>query len=469
MRALAQHARAAESRHESIAGRRVPPAEGPSAARRGAYPRELVAPPLPSSNRGHTAREAARSHACGAGALGDHGQPFTEARADDTGEPSATARDLLSGEARRRVNRRLRFELRERLRTLQASTRARDCGHRPIGGAVNIVRTEDGRCKYSGLLCCDSVWGCFVCAGRILAAYASDLNVVVEHHGFARTLLGSFTTRHYRDDDLQWLRREQSRCFTELLAGKGWRLVRERFGIVGVVRAIDVTFGVASGFHAHLHPLLFLARSHEGKVGRRELAAINAELFKRWCSIVRRRMGEKYVPNEDHGVLLKPCYRADYLVKMGVSLEVTGSFSKTAKNGNCSMLEIAVRAADGDERFREVFRTYARGMKGAKFLTWSKGAKKVLKEARRDADEPVHDETLVASIPNKVWRLIRGIPASKVELLEAGEDRGNEGVAQRIELWIGVEHAVRAGPALRHLAKADRVLALDFGTVRASS
>ncbi|HMJ53997.1 MAG TPA: hypothetical protein VK540_18070 [Polyangiaceae bacterium] len=333
-----------------------------------------------------------------------------------------------------------------------------------------IVRSEGKRCKYSGLLGCDSVWGCFVCAGRILAGYARDLNVLVEHHGFARTLLGSFTTRHYRDDDLGWLRKRQSQCFTDLLGGKGWGLVRKRFGIVGVVRAIDVTFGKASGFHAHLHPLFLLTHSHDGKAGRRELADINAQLFERWRSIVRRRMGEKYVPNADHGVLLKPCYRADYLVKMGVSLEVTGAFSKTAKNGNCSMLEVAIRAVDGDERFREVFRSYARGMKGAKFLTWSKGAKQVLEEVKHDGDEEaLSEETLVATIPDETWRLVRGIPGARVELLEAGEDRGTEGVIKRIELWLGVEHAVRAGPALRPLRKIDRVLTLDFAAVGASA
>jgi hypothetical protein len=356
------------------------------------------------------------------------------------------------------------------LRPLQASTRARDCGHRPIGGSVSIVRAEGKRCKYSGLLRCDSVWGCFVCAGPILARYAADLNAVVEHHGFARTLIGSFTTRHDRDDDLRWLRREQSKCFTELLAGRGWGLVTERFGIVGVLRAIDVTFGEASGFHSHLHPLFFLKRSHEAEGGRRELAAINAKLFARWCGIVRRRMGEKYVPNEEHGVLLKPCYRADYLVKMGVSLEIAGAFSKRAKNGNYSMLELAARAAEGDEHLRAVFREYTHGMKGAKFLTWSKGAKALLERAKPKAEEQEPPEaTVIATFPNEVWRLVRGIRNAKIDLLELAEDRGHEGVAERLTEWLGHDQTARAGPALRPLATTRHVLELDFTGAGSSS
>jgi hypothetical protein len=364
-------------------------------------------------------------------------------------------------EQRIRSNRRVRFGLRDGLRTLQASTRARDCGHRPIGGAVDIVRGDGKRCGYSGLLGCDSVWGCFVCAGKILAQYAGDLNAVVEHHGFNRTLLGSFTTRHFADDDLKWLRREQSKCFTELLAGKGWGLIKERFGVVGVVRAIDVTYGEASGFHSHLHPLFFLSKPHEGRTARKELADINARLFQRWCSIVRRRMGDRYVPNQDHGVLLKPCYRADYLVKMGVSLEITGTFSKRAKNGNVSILEVAIRACDGDTRAGDVFRRYARDMKGAKFLTWSKGAKELLEQAR--PPEPEEEETekdVVASIPNDSWRLLRGIRDVKVELLEVAEEKGEDGVLERVTFYVGAGHITRAGP--RAVVKVDRVLALNY-------
>lgn len=441
----------------------------------------VAIPPLPSPLlRRDPAHEASPGRTCREADSEDHGQRRTSGWAALAAQVlPARARDLLCDQ-RVRANRAKRFALRDALRDVQAGKRARDCGHRVVGMGVEVVSDDGGRCSYRQVLQCDNVWGCFVCQGRILARYAADLTAAVEQHGISRTLLGSFTTRHFWPDDLKWLRQKQALCFRKLLGSKTWRLFRERFGIVGIVRSSEVTFGWINGFHAHLHPLFFMNENRYEQGARREIDALNEALFRVWCGIVRRVMGEKYVPDEKHGIVLTPCYRADYVVKMGVSLEVTGSFSKKGKNGNISMLEVATRAAAGDKRYCEVFRRYTHGMKGAKLLTWDKGAKEILDRARqpqRDQPDGAKDESgrrLVARLPLGLWRELRVIPGAKVTILERGEDGGIEAIRAYVGQALGPEHAHRVSAEraslrplhktlARHVEAAERrILELDY-------
>jgi hypothetical protein len=70
------------------------------------------------------------------------------------------------------------------------------------------------------------------------------------------------------------------------------------------------------------------------------------------------------------------------------------------------------------------------------------------------------EETVVATFPNELWGLVRGIPRTKVELLELAEDRGHQGVAERIAEWLEDEQAARARSGIR-TTKADRLLVLN--------
>ena len=361
-------------------------------------------------------------------------------------------RDRHVDEARFRSQRKIAYAFRDELRDLQAAARSRDCGWRKVRDTVDLSKGADGRCGWHGLLTCGSPWVCFVCMRPKCASDAADLNAMVTHHGFDRTLLGSFTVRHEREDTcggeepgerLKSFRRKLTECFTKLLQGKGWVKLQKRLGVVALVRAIDITYGESNGFHAHLHPLFLLKSKHSSRRGRDVVKRLSAALFVRWCGIVRRHMGERFVPSEEHGIVLKPCYKADYLVKMGLGLELTAGYAKRGKNGNMSMFQVAERIVAGEEHLRGVWRDYSAGMFRAKQLTWSKEATAILEAALAKTPEKEASElgepTVLVSFDNEEWRVarrkLRGVNAAL--LMQAGEDGGKAAVRLSLTNLLG--------------------------------
>lgn len=143
-----------------------------------------------------------------------------------------------------------------------------DC--RPDGVVVGRV---DGAASFSGATVCGSR-SCPVCGPRIASAHRSDIASVV---GGARAAgwdvrFLTLTLRHSHRDALADVLDALLACWRGLTKGRWWQDVKDRFGIVGMVRVIECKHGDRFGWHPHVHVLLFLrpvARTATGERSER--------------------------------------------------------------------------------------------------------------------------------------------------------------------------------------------------------
>lgn len=268
--------------------------------------------------------------------------------------------------------------------------RIRACGFAMLaaGGTVGVAVAPDGRASYQGLATCGSVWECPCCAMKIKARRAEEVRQVVERHGADRCALLTLTVRHGFGDDLKRLRVSLADAWRGFTRGKSWKRFVEAAGVVGTIRALEVTHG-ANGWHPHLHILLLIddpdAIDADGQL--RWDAPDLSWLSKRWRTMVARYCGAKHEPDDQHGVTIAPCRASDYISKLGLELSDPGA--KVARGKGRTPLEIAQDIADAThavkrgqlsrriERDRDValWRLYCEAMRGARQLTWKRGLK----------------------------------------------------------------------------------------------
>lgn len=241
------------------------------------------------------------------------------------------------------------------------------------------VEAGTGRTFFSGCIRCNSVWECPVCAPRIMAGRAEELQTLNDAHraaGGALYLL-TLTLPHDEGDALKPLRKQVSRAWSNVTRGAPWKRWRERLGIVGTVRALEVTHG-RNGWHPHLHVALYCAEVLADSVSR-ELTEFFARQWRRYVT-ERTPEGKVYrAPSAEHGVTLQPLASAQYLTKMGLAGELTLSNTKEGREGHRTPWQILrdlTRAAftkgeTGEDR--QLWCEFARSIKGARQLTYSKG------------------------------------------------------------------------------------------------
>lgn len=250
----------------------------------------------------------------------------------------------------------------------------------------------------------------------------------------------TLTLSHGWGDSLEELRRGLTTAWGRTIAGEPWQRIAQRWGIVGYVRALELTDG-PNGWHPHLHLLLFTMRP----VG--ELEPLRERLGQRWAARVRSVLGERHEPRTDEvGCDLRPSRSADYLAAMG--LEITGQLSKEGRNGHHTPWELI----DHDPRR---WRAYVRGIRGARMLQWSQGLRAALLGDVATDQEHAIPETVatVASLPQAIWDdMVRA--GHELELLEAAET-GPDAVVQRVRARLGLEAAELAASSTARALERD--------------
>lgn len=355
------------------------------------------------------------------------------------------------------------YRLRYYLRSIQRP-RIRNCGFAMTAGLgfVGVALKPDGRARYQGLQTCGSVWECPSCQMRIKARRAEEIRKVVEAHGHARCALLTLTVRHGAGDDLQALRMALADAWRGFTRGAAWERFRRSHGVVGSVRAVEVTHG-ANGWHPHIHVLLLF----EQKLPDRQLFTVDGRvrwvpstigwLIDRWRTMVVRYLGDEHEPDDEHGLTLAPCFAADYLSKLGLELSDPG-LKKGRRKGR-TPLEIASDYADamqavraGDDRLAPrrrrdawLWRTYCAAMLGARQLTWSRGLKKAFGirdrtdlEVSQDEEPGADDQSVVVGkIAAADWATIRrrrvGYAGADHYCLRAAELGGGPGLRKAVQ------------------------------------
>lgn len=292
-----------------------------------------------------------------------------------------------------------RYRLLDELRSISVSERTRVCGRLRMQAEVQF-EVRDGRVRSIGVCRCGGIHGCPVCAGKLYAIRARELDFVVgrwidwgeDRIGPPGAWAGllTLTVKHGLGDDVATVRAGMAAAWRGLRQGRAWQRLRDKLGERHFARAFEATFG-KQGWHPHFH-VLFLGDREPPAEAVRELA-------ERWADCVEEELGKAARPQidlrfdrETHSY--RPAIfddgRADsigvefhaikqerdgsYLAKMG--LEVAGGHeTKAAGRGNRTYWEVARDAGRRDPDSVREWQRVTRALKGSRQLTWSHGTR----------------------------------------------------------------------------------------------
>lgn len=301
---------------------------------------------------------------------------------------------------------------------------------------------EHGTASYAGLQTCGSVWSCPVCAAKIAERRRVEIIHAMDTHKAQGGLISllTLTTPHQRLDNLGDLLAKQAKALHRFWSDRGTKAVFEAMGVLGQIRALEVTHGRNSpqnnGWHPHYHVLVF-----HGVAG--DLEAWGGVLYERWAQCCKRAgLGE---PSRAHGLKLHDGSKAAaYASKWGLEDEMTKGHTKKALHGETPFDFLRAFLADGeDKQAAALFREFAETFKGKRQLHWSRGLK------ARFAVEEASDEQLAAKIED------RAVLLGQISLEQWRDVLAVEGRAQVLQLaavggWYAVEHYLATIRGLGH-------------------
>jgi hypothetical protein len=247
---------------------------------------------------------------------------------------------------------------------------------------------------------CGSVWACPVCSATIRQRRAQEIEAAALSTISAGGSAGFLTATlpHERDDLLTdslgtglkaWRKVQQNRSYREAVAD---------LGLLGSIRATEVTYGSWHGWHPHNH-LLMLSEKATTPDDWSQLRDVASSA---WGSAVEG-LGRKR-PGEDVGLTLAPVRAergtktvAAYLAKVQdhygdtstIGKEMARSDLKKGRKRSRTPFELAEQAVAGVVPELPLWWEYERATKGRRAMEWSRGLK-----ARFALDE-VEDEDLV--------------------------------------------------------------------------
>lgn len=309
--------------------------------------------------------------------------------------------------------------------------RVDNCGRVPLPDQfVTLKKRRDGSHYFAGTRKCGLVHVCPVCSARVGKARAEEmraglLNALAE--GLYITAVVP-TIRHTAEDSLAELLEQLKESWRRMFSGRAGKALYSKLGVVGTIRADEVTYGYKSGWHPHMHVLLITTRPLEAADGwelfwRFEQLAEKAGAFTSEAAWVGGFENLK-----DAGGL------SDYLCKME-KLQEVGSWSAAEelalshmksgrKRRDASGWTDRVRLSPweilreftltGDLYLGDKFREYAAAYKGRRRLVWSRGLKERLgvsggltdEELAQDAGDD--DGEAVYTFEKAEWRTVVG-------------------------------------------------------------
>jgi hypothetical protein len=317
----------------------------------------------------------------------------------------------------------------------------------PIGGsAVAVHRGNDGTSHVSGVETCGSIWSCPVCAAKIRNHRADEVaRGLAKHIGDGGgALLVTLTLPHAAGDKLQKTITLVSDGFRAVNAGRAYGEDRGAFGILGHIRAFEVTHG-DNGWHPHLHVVVALDRPATRNVAD----AIQARWQARWDRWLLRQGWRATVAGI--GVRVDRVRRdasavGAYLAKLqegdkldrSVGNEIARADLKSGRQGGRVPFEIlADFGSDGLDDDLQLWHEYQLATKGRSAIRWSKGLRAAL---LADEDELSDEEIAAAEVGGVevarlapwLYRKIAGRPYGEAFLHVAAEQGGIAGIVRYV-------------------------------------
>lgn len=374
----------------------------------------------------------------GAPALGTNAKYSARSEVVDPETGEITGGDQVYNPMLARVQ---RFALQSVARRLLPGSRTDKCLHLRQGSKeIQVWRsTEHKTTSYSGLQTCGSVWACPVCSAKIAERRRAEIIAAMAAHkaaGGCMHLL-TLTAPHQRSDALSELLARQAVALKKMFSDKTVRRIFAAMGVVGQIRALEVTHGRLSernnGWHPHYHLLLFSGAGVAlGNATAEQVTQWTNRLYERWLACcVGAGLG---APSIAHGLKLDDGSKAaQYVAKWGLEDEMTKGHTKKAINGETPFDFLRAYLVDKtDKQAGALFREFAQTFKGKRQLHWSPGLKKrfAIGEASDEELAVQMDDhaTMLGTITLEQWRDVLAVDGRGTVLMLAANG-GWEAVA----------------------------------------
>jgi hypothetical protein len=225
--------------------------------------------------------------------------------------------------------------------------------------------------------------------------------------------LVTLTCPHQKTDNLADLLAKQAKALNRFWSDRASKAVFTEMGVVGQIRALEVTHGRKSphnnGWHPHYHVLIF------GGIGvdtaafdQVRLRSFQVRLLMVWIRACE--LAGLGTPSIDHGLKLDDGSKAaSYVSKWGLEDEMTKGHTKKALHGETPFDFLRSYLADKDDKQAgALFKEFCETFKGKRQLHWSKGLKKRFSIGEKSDDQVAseHDDSarVLGSITLDQWR-----------------------------------------------------------------
>lgn len=283
------------------------------------------------------------------------------------------------------------------------------------------VWAGEGKAWYRGTIKCGCVWTCPVCSQRIAEGRKIEVQAAIDSavaNGLGVSLI-TLTVRHGVEMQLTDLLDKFSRAQRRLKSGRAYKQLQADFGLVGEVRALEVTNG-ANGWHPHTHAIAFSGGPLKGHT----LTQLKRRLFVLWYRACDKE--GLPLPSYRHGVDVRGArYAGEYVAKWGFASELARPHIKAGKIKNRTAWELLADAGSGDKRAAWLYREFAQCFRGKRQLFWSRGLRERLGVHEEQSDlslaerEPI-EKRLLADVDDSTWCVILRAGA-RGDVLEAAQ------------------------------------------------
>ncbi|WP_336078715.1 protein rep [Paenibacillus sp. 203] len=282
------------------------------------------------------------------------------------------------------------------------------------GGVDLFKHRQTQRAFYGGLMVCSSVWVCPVCAAKISERRRQELKTAFKAHLDAggHCTMVTLTFSHSPKDKLHDLLVALGKAVQDFSRGGRDRAFRAEIGLVGKIRAFEITYGV-NGWHPHIHLLLM----HSNEIEPWEWHGMEDKLYNMWSgACAKNGLGT----SREHGLRMHDAAEASTYIgkwgdlmdkRWGTDSEMTKANIKKGRGESMTPFDmLRVIIEDGDLEYEGKYQEYAKATKGKQQLIWSPGLKaRYLIEEKDDetiATEKVEEADLLGTLDWQDWRYI---------------------------------------------------------------
>lgn len=283
-------------------------------------------------------------------------------------------------------------------------------------GVAVIYSPKYTRASYGNLITCGSVWLCAVCAAKISELRRVELVAAAGQHRGGLALL-TFTLAHKKNDKLADTLEVLDFAFGSLFNGKWWVNFQTRWGFLGKVTALEITYG-GHGWHPHKHCLFFFS----GQIGSEQVAQMQKELTQHYLELLKKVGGSALpglavdvrVAEKNSDIVAEYLAKTDKLPESpywGIESELTKSYVKKTKGGKgLTFWQLLKWAAMGEKEAVLLVREYEAALRGKTSLKYSRGLKELLKVPDQTdqelSDQVEKDGVELVLLVREIWRQV---------------------------------------------------------------